>query len=308
MATLNQLRVSDPVLTNLALGYHNSALVGEVLMPIVTIEKEAGKVPTFGRESFRVRNTVRAVRAKSNVINPEDLGSMDVMLDEHDLAYPVDYREENEAFFSVKAYGLQVVQDSIFLMREKQIATLACDETKYATKNKIALTGTDQFSDPKSNPFNVIDDAKTQVKRSIGRTPNSMVIPQDVFDALKKNEKILDKMKSLHVAILTPELLASWFEIAEVAIGAAVTADDSDNLTDIWSKHIVLAYVPAKDPNRQRIVYEPSYGYTIRRDGGLVVDTYPGEGNKVTYVRCTDIMRPHLLGADAGYLIKDAIA
>lgn len=308
MATLAQLRVADPVLTNLALGYHNSSLVGEVLMPIVTIEKEAGKVPTFGREAFRIRNTVRAVRAKSNVIDPEAIGSTDVVLDEHDLSYPVDYREENEAFFSVKAYGLQVVQDSIFLMREKQIATLAFDDTKYAAKNKVVLSGANQFSDPTSDPFGVIDDAKTQVKRSIGRAPNSMVIPQDVFNALKKNKAIIDKMKSLHVAILTPELLASWFEIAEVAIGAAVTADESDNLTDIWSKHIVLAYVPAKDPNRKRIIYEPSYGYTIRRDGGLVVDTYAGEGNKVTYVRCTDIMRPHLLGADAGYLIKDAIA
>ena len=308
MATLKQLRVTDPVLTKLAYGYHNALLVGEILMPVVEIDKEAGKVPKFGREAFRMRTTLRPVRAPSNVIDPDDLDSIDVALDENDLAYPVDYREENEAFFSVKAYGLTVVQDSICLMREQQIATLAFDDTKYAASNKVALTGTDQFSDPNSDPFAVIDDARTKVKRSIGREPTSMVIPQDVFSALKKNKMVIEKMKSLHVAILTPALLASWFEVPKVAIGGAVTADNADNLTDIWSKHIVMAYVPAEDPNRKRVIHEPSYGYTIRRKNGLFVDTYSGEGNKVTYVRCTDISRPHLLGADAGFLIKDAIA
>ena len=42
---LQALRVQDPVLTNLAQGYHNLELVGEVLMPTVEIDKEAGKIP-----------------------------------------------------------------------------------------------------------------------------------------------------------------------------------------------------------------------------------------------------------------------
>ena len=308
MATMPQLRVQDPVLSKLALGYLNSALVGEILMPIVEIEKEAGKIPKFGRESFRLRSTIRAVRGNTNVLTPEDIGSIDVVLDEHDQAYPVDYREESDASFQLKAYALSVVQDSIFLTREKQVADLAFDHTKYAASNKVVLTGANQFSDPASDPFAVFDEARTKVRRSIGRAANSAVIPQDVFNALKTHPKIVEKLKYMQVAILTEKILADWIEIPNLAIGGAVWADATDNLTDIWSKHVVVAYVPSKDPNRSRVIYEPSYGYTIRRQKSLVVDTYTGEGGKITYVRCTDIMRPHLLGADAGYLIKDAIA
>lgn len=49
---LQKLRVQDPVLTELAQGYHNNELVAETLMPTVEIEKEAGKIPTFGRLAF----------------------------------------------------------------------------------------------------------------------------------------------------------------------------------------------------------------------------------------------------------------
>lgn len=41
---LAALRVQDPVLTKLAQGYHNLELIGEVLMPTVEIDKEAGKI------------------------------------------------------------------------------------------------------------------------------------------------------------------------------------------------------------------------------------------------------------------------
>jgi hypothetical protein len=38
--------------------------------------------------------TERAIRARSNVMTPDDIDSIDVVLREHDLAYPVDYREQ----------------------------------------------------------------------------------------------------------------------------------------------------------------------------------------------------------------------
>ncbi len=59
---LSKLRVQDPVLTNLAYGYHNNELIGDSLMPIVEIDKEAAKIPTFGRLAFRIPTTTRSLR------------------------------------------------------------------------------------------------------------------------------------------------------------------------------------------------------------------------------------------------------
>jgi hypothetical protein len=308
MATLKELRVADPVLTNLAIGYHNAEHVGETIMPVVEIDKEAGKIPKFGREAFRKRSTIRQPRASSNRITPEALGSLDVNLDEHDLEYPTDYREQHEAAFDARAYALSVVQDSMSLTREMQIAELALDDTNYAASNKIALTGTSQFSDPNADVFGIFDDAKMAVKRAIGRDPNSGIIPADVFKVLKTHPQLVDKIKYVQKGVLTLPLLAELLDIPYLAIGAATWADAGNNLFDIWSKHIPLAYVPAKDPNRKRNIYEPSYGYSIRRKGSLIADSYSENGGKVELVRCTDIIRPYLLGADAGFLIKNAIA
>ena len=78
---LQALRVQDPVLTNLAQGYHNLELVGEVLMPTVEIDKEAGKIPKFGRLAFRLPSTVRNLRGTSNRLDPEDITAIDVALE-----------------------------------------------------------------------------------------------------------------------------------------------------------------------------------------------------------------------------------
>lgn len=307
MSRLAKLRVADPVLTALAQGYHNNDLVGETLMPIVEIDKETGKVPTFGREAFKVRETKRQLRAQSNRMEPEDIGSIDVNLDEHDLEYPIDYREDHEAAFPIRKYALSVVQDSIALVRETQVAALALDDANYEASNKVVLSGTSKFTDSTSDPFGVFDDAIAAVKRSIGRKPNSCVIPSDVWKVLKTHPALIEKIKYVQRGILTPELFAELVGLKQVKIGEAVTTTDGTTLTDIWSKHICLSYSALQSNGNKGTIYEPSFGYTIRRKGSLEVDTYVEAGGKIELVRCTDIIKPHLLGKAAGYLIKDCV-
>lgn len=306
---LGKLRVQDPVLTELAQGYDNNELVGLSLMPIAEIDKEAAKVPKFGRLAFRLQTTARAIRAGSNVITPEDISSIDVALEEHDIAYPIDYREDAEAAFPLKQHATTTTQDVIALGREKEIADLALNEASYDATNKVVLSGTSKFNDyTNSDPFAVIEAGKTAVKRSIGHAVNVCVISGDVWAVLKAHPKVIEKIKYSQKAVVTPQLFAELIDVKEVKIGEAVY-EDNGTLKDIWSGAIVLAYVPEKAPGDapKHSIYKPSFGYTVRRKGGLFVDTYPAEGNKIEYVRTTDIYRPHLVGASAGYLIKSAV-
>lgn len=57
----------------------------------------------------------------------------------------------------------------------------------------------------------------------------------------------------------------------------------------------------------QRSQYEPSFGYTLQKRGSPVIDTRTEDG-KIELIRNTDIFRPFLLGADAGYLISNTNA
>lgn len=303
---LAALRVQDPVLTKLAQGYHNLELIGEVLMPTVEIDKEAGKIPKFGRLAFRLPSTVRNLRGTSNRLDPEDITAIDVALEEHDVEYAIDYREENEAIFSLRQFALNTTQDVIALGREKEVATLALDESKYDSGNKVTLSGTSKITSKQADIFAMFDTGIRAVKRAIGRKPNVCVIAGDVWAALKEHPVVIEKLKYSQVAIVTPEVFAKLIGIDTVKIGEAVY-EESNQLKDIWSDAIVLAYVAPRSTERKGTVYEPSYGYTVRRQGGLFVDTYKENGGKLEVIRTTDIHKPHLLGASAGYLIKGCL-
>ena len=303
---LAALRVQDPVLTKLAQGYHNLELIGEVLMPTVEIDKEAGKIPKFGRLAFRLPSTVRNLRGTSNRLDPEDITAIDVALEEHDVEYAIDYREENEAIFSLRQFALNTTQDVIALGREKEVATLALDENKYDSGNKVTLSGTSNITSKQADIFAMFDTGIRAVKRAIGRKPNVCVIAGDVWAALKEHPAVIEKLKYSQVAIVTPEVFGKLIGIDTVKIGEAVY-EESNQLKDIWSDAIVLAYVAPRSTERKGTVYEPSYGYTVRRQGGLFVDTYKENGGKLEVIRTTDIHKPHLLGASAGYLIKGCL-
>jgi hypothetical protein len=303
---LAALRVQDPVLTKLAQGYHNLELIGEVLMPTVEIDKEAGKIPKFGRLAFRLPSTVRNLRGTSNRLDPEDITAIDVALEEHDVEYAIDYREENEAIFSLRQFALNTTQDVIALGREKEVATLALDESKYDSGNKVTLSGTSKITSKQADIFAMFDTGICAVKRAIGRKPNVCVIAGDVWAALKEHPAVIEKLKYSQVAIVTPEVFGKLIGIDTVKIGEAVY-EESNQLKDIWSDAIVLAYVAPRSIERKGTVYEPSYGYTVRRQGGLFVDTYKENGGKLEVIRTTDIHKPHLLGASAGYLIKGCL-
>lgn len=304
MSRLSKLRIVDPVLTSLATGYTNAQFVGDQLMPFVDVDKEGGKIPLFGKDHFKAYATERALRAKSNRINPEDVGSVDVAMDEHDLEYPIDYREDAESAFPLQARATNAVVEGIRLRHELMVATLAQNTASYSAGNKIALSGAGQFTDPTSDPEGVIDDAKAAISGKVIKEPNTMVIGYAAWRTLKRHpalKAILSDTRSRLVQLLD---LREIFEIENIVIGRAVQANDAGVTSRIWGDNIVLAYVPVVASAKDRSQYEPSFGYTLRKKGNPVVDTRTEDG-KIELIRNTDIFRPFLLGADAGYLISD---
>ena len=305
MGRLSKLRVVDPVLTNLATGYTNEQFVGDQMMPFVLVDKEGGKIPLFGKEHFKVYSTERALRAKSNRINPEDIGEVDVALDEHDLEYPIDYREDAESAFPLQARATNTVVEGIRLRHEVMVAEMVQNPASYAVGNKIALSGASRFTDDTSDPEGVVSDAKAAVRAKIVKEPNTMVIGYATWRVLKRHPKLKAILSDTRSRLVQLADLREIFEIENIVIGRAVKANDAGVTTDIWGDNMVLAYVPKASGDRSP--YEPSFGYTLRKKGNPVVDTRTEDG-KIELIRNTDIFRPFLLGADAGYLISDTNA
>lgn len=307
-ARLSNIRITDPVLTELARGYYNGACVGEKLMPVALVDKEGGKIPEFGREAFKVKATVRAIRGASNRINPENIGSKDYIIQEYDLEYPMDYREITEASYDLPAYATSVVKDGLDLTREKQIAALARDPANYSADNKITLSGSSQFTDPTADIPQIIDDAVRSVKRVIGRKPNVMVVSNNVWTIMRRHPSLIAKLASTSVKSINLTTAAELLEIDEIVVGEAVYDDETTGkIIDVWANDIVIAYVPPRRGNFEHNIYEPAYGYTLRKKDTLKVDRYDEHGGKLEIIRATDVSEPFIVGSDAGFLIKNAV-
>lgn len=302
--SLKKKRVIDPVLTSIGRGYFNAAHVCTYLFPVVLTNKEGGKILQFTKESFKVYKTERAIRAKSNRINPEDKSTLDYALTEHDLEYPIDYREADEDIINLRQHGTKVSVDGISLRLEKEAADLAQDLNNYPTGHKVTLASADKFDNSTSDPIGVFETAKEAVRSKIAQYPNTAIIGATAFAALKEHPKIVDRVAYTTSAVVTLDLLRALLDIPNIFVGSAVYADDAGDFHDLWSDNVVLAYVPQKSQNIERSIYEPSFGYTLRKKNMPMVDRYD-EAAKVEVVRATDLFTVKLLGAEAGYIIND---
>lgn len=300
---LKQLRVVDPVLTNLARGYRNAQFIGEALFPIALMDKEAGTIPLFGKEAFEVYETERAIRAQSNIMTPDDLDGLDVVLREHDIAYPVDYREQSESMFDAEARASRRVVDVIDLRREIACAKLAQNPNTYGAGAKVTLAGSSQWSNGGGDPVADVERGKEVIRSRVGIRPNTITMGASVYASLKFHPKLQEALGSNERKLITVEHLKALFGINDIHIGEALA--NTGSFGDIWSDSLQLAYVAKPQAGAKTDYEEPSFGYTLRRKGMPEIDAYDTAGGKVRYVRNTDIYKPVVVGSDAGYLISD---
>lgn len=301
----SQLRVVDPVLTNLIRGYSNAEYVGINIFPVVTVQKEAGKIPSFGKEAFRLYNTQRAMRASSNKLPVEGRGEIDFSTAEHDATYPIDYREIQEDIINTEQNGAYQAQAAILIKHEKACADLATTAANFPVGNKVTLAGASQFTHADSDPLTTVTTASDAIRAKIAKRPNVGIMGASTFKALQNHKLILDRIKYTQTGIVTVELLRSLFNLKKLYVGDAIYVDDAGIAHDIWPDCFVLAYVPEEKSDVERSVYEPSFGYTLRKKGMPEADKFEEDGGKILNVRSTDNYTVKILGADAGYLIED---
>lgn len=304
MGRLEDLRI-NAYLSEVARGYTNNAFIAENLFPTIESELEKVDIFQFNKEAFQLYDTERAIRANSNIILPQGFSKHTATLTEHDLAYPIDYREEEEAKkVKLQIHATNVVSEGLKLKHEKQCADLAQNPENYAAENKLILTEETKFSNKDANPQTTIDSAKDAVSKKIGQDPNTLVMGQAVWNTLKRQPILVNMISNSKDKMLTLEMLKNFFEIDNIFVGKSIFTNANNQFVRVWGNNIVLAYVPQ---NASRTEYDPTFAYTIRKKGALKIDEYSKEGNKVKYIRATDIYTPFMVGAEAGCLIQDVI-
>ncbi len=308
----NQARVVDPILSNHARGYQNGEMISQVLFPDVIVPVRGGRVIQFGKEAFR---RVNARRAPGSDVRRVTYGyasdPISVIQEALEGTVPVETAAEAAMVpgIDLGSGAVDMVMDIMLLNKECECSELALNAANYDANHKVALAGTDKWSDyANSDPIGDINAGREAIRSYIGRYPNTLTLGADVFNTLKEHPVIKDKIKYTSAKSITAEVLAGIFEIEKVVVGAAVALDedagDDEAANDVWGGAALLAFVPRLGQDYRK----PSFGYNYMLPGMPMVETAYYENRAKSWIYpVTYERRPYLVGAEAGFLIQTPI-
>jgi len=300
----------DPVLTNVAISYKFPENAGFALFPVIPHERSDGKIANFGKESFRLVDANRAMGANTKRVSYA-VEYVPVSLDRKSLASGVDRDEYSEAVDPVaKKLLLQKSRVNMLMGQmgieiENMQSALAQNPAKYPEDHKLQLDGTTnkKISNPDSDPIGYFDEAKETIRESIGLEPNTCLISANVWTKLKRHPKMLAQVPVSKVQTLTTETLQEILEIPNIVIARSVYSPNGKVFKDIWSKTIILAYVPENPESTE----EPAFGYSPRKPDYPFIESWYEDDSTSDIVRVEDYIGVHFACSEAGYLIYDAI-
>ncbi|HEX8224477.1 MAG TPA: hypothetical protein VF605_11735 [Allosphingosinicella sp.] len=305
---MGEIRVVDPILSEHARGYSQDGYIGDELMPLVSMPTRAAKRIEFDRSSFRRPKIIRAPGSRIAQIEVGYEGKP-VALIQRALGAktPVEHMEEAQKVpgIDLLTEGVNTVLNVIALDREISQAEAARNPAAYAATNKTALAGPDKWSDPASKPDELVNDAKEVIRKRTGRRPNTLAIGAEPASKLRVHPRVKDHFKHTTAATISDEMLATFFNVKKVLVGDMIYDDDDNASFDVWGEDAILAYVPAPGQRGMRV---PAFGYTYRLRGHPFVEPAYFERSVRSWMNdCFDEWSPELVGADAGFLIQDAV-
>ena len=312
--SLSQVRVIDPVLTNVAQGYKQSDFVGGALFPQVPVSLRAGKIITFGKEDFMLYATGRAPGENTKRIQFGYSGGNFALVDYSlEGAVPIEVYQEgsngaNGWSIDHMAMAIKKVLSIMALRLEYAQAQIARTAGSYGAGNKVTLSGTSQWSDfsGTSDPIANIETAKEAIRSATGKRPNTVVMGAASMSKLRQHPKIVDRMKYTGRDVATAEILASLFGVDQVLVGDGIYASDAGTFSDVWGKDVVVAYTERAS---LADMGTPTYGYTYNLNGYPIVEQpYFDRNAKSWFVPVTRAEAPVIAAPTAGYLITNAVA
>jgi hypothetical protein len=300
-----QTRVIDPILSTVVQGYANAEMVGGSLFPAVPVDLAGGQIIEFGKEAFMLYNARRAPGGATKRIEFGYLGKPYALVqDSLEGKVPRELqREAGLPGIDLGRRAVMVTMASLALALEVEQAGLAVATANYPSGSRTALSSGTKWSTDTGRPAADIDTAKEVVRASIGRYPNTVLMSAVAFRACKNNPAIIDRFKYTGRDSITPDLLASLFDVEKVVVGKAVTANPQTGaFADVWGNNVVVAYIPAEIAGQE----QPSYGYTYTMRGHPLVETPYYDNNAKSWIYpVTNERAPVLTGIAAGYLIQN---
>lgn len=309
---------TQAVPTAWAVGYQNPAYIADQVLPRAQVghEKFSYRHYDLGQH-LRVTETLvgRASAPRQVVYGGEERSGvtedhgLDAPVPQSDLDAAAAQRAAGFIGYDPEREAVEGVTNALLLAREKRVADLVFGAASYGASNKVALSGTDQFSDyAASDPVAVFEAAIEATKLA---RPNVLVLGRKVWRVLRRHPALIRHAlgeASTRGYILEADL-AHLAQVERVivgeAMGEAVRPGVAPLRAELWGKHAALLHV-ASAPSLQ----QPAFGVTAQFGGrvaGWISDPDIGLKGGRRY-RVGEQLREVVLAADSGYLIQNAVS
>ena len=304
-------RIIDPVLTTAARGYVNAMFIHRALFPAVPVGARGGTRVEFDRTDFRRVNSRRAPGARTSHVQFGHEGQK-FALNQHRLLgkQPLEPAQDamSVAGIDMNMRTVDGTQALIELEKEIDAATIATDTANYDAAHVMSPNAASRWDADGSSPTDDILEAVEIIRQETARRPNVVVMGGAVYSKVRKHEEALSSIRYKDAdgskKIATADDLAALWDVEKIVVGDAIWVDEDDQPTDVWGKHVVVAYTEVGSTS----MYVPSYGYGYQLAGTPFVEEpyFDRDHNSWMYPVC-DEYEQEVVGADAGYLIRNVI-
>lgn len=217
--SLRNLRINDPVITQVVHGYVQADSIAEFVAPLVPVNSRSGQVIRFDKSNFAVTDTRRSPGTLINRVGTSYTSDRFV-LEQHAVAGEVTMEAYEEALNGDAKVDLRQnaalrAVESIAQSWEIEVIDEITNATLYEANNQEVLSGVAQFSDPGSDPERTVQAWKEAVRSQIGIYPNAAVMSTDVFNALKFHPIFRDRVKHTSSGSITKQMLETWLDLPE---------------------------------------------------------------------------------------------
>ena len=213
----------DIALTNVSLGYQNPAYIASEISPEVSVRKQSNKYFVYDptRESARQSVDHRAPGTEANEVN-FDLSSESYFCDDHALesSIPDEERDNADSPIQPETDRTEFLTDKILLNQE--IATAAKLRDESSVPFHEISNPSSRWDDDSIDPVEDIETARAAIVDGTQQMPNTLVLPFDVYQQVRNNPKVTERIAYSRLGVFGPQELAQLFDVERVLVPRSV--------------------------------------------------------------------------------------
>ncbi|SDR15631.1 capsid protein [Pseudovibrio sp. Tun.PSC04-5.I4] len=299
----------NPVMTAIAIAYKNPdyTLIGDEVLPRVTTSRSFKYKEYDEGEDFSVPDTRVGRRSAPNQV---EIGGTekDASVEAYGIDVPLDnvtIEEAKRNKWNPENRATERATDIIMLDREVRCANLVKNPTNYHPDHVEALSGSDLFTDPDSDPITLIEDLMS----TCWQKPNQLAFGHVAWRAFRKHPKVVKAVQgnSGDQGRATKAQVAELLEVKRILVGESRVnikrPGENPVLARVWDNIVAGQFINRTADSSGGL----TFGFTAqfgKKIAGTLAANMGLHGGKL--VRSGEEVKEIIIAKRAGFLIQNA--